>query len=96
MSLLPVRALKLILTGLFAAIAVVAGLVIAAIVALTAFTAMLVNRLSSRRQPLPPAARDRSSARPPQDDAIDVTATEIHPAAPAPIEATNLNERFRE
>ena len=90
------RALKLTFTALFAAIAVIAGLVVAAIIALTAFTALLVNRLVGRGRPLPTAARNRAPMRRSAGDAIDVTATEIHSSPAASIEATSLNERFRD
>ena len=96
------RALKFILTLVFAAIAVVAGFFVAAAAAVVALSIFLVGRLLgpnrirvtgstrfSRRQPT--AQSPRSS----QGDAIEVTATEVAADSPGSIPAARPDEQIR-
>jgi len=79
------RALKLILAGLFAVLAVTAGFVVAAVAALAGLTIFLVSRLlgHSRIRVAGPQFRSRSSP-PKPTDAIEVTATEVEQTTALP------------
>lgn len=91
------RALKLILTGLFAAIALAAGFVVAAVVAAIGLAIFLAGRLLGKpkvRTTNPPPRRQSSSMR--TSDAIDVMATEVPTEASAPSQNASLeHERIR-
>jgi hypothetical protein len=99
-SLLTVRALKLISTILLVAIALTAGLVVAAVVALVALAIFLIGRVlgHTKFRVTGPQFHRRSS--PPTTmstpDAIDVTATEVANEPPRALRAESVeNERLR-
>jgi hypothetical protein len=72
------RLLQVLLGGLFAVFALLAGLFIAAVVAMTGMLIMFIRRAVGRGgvTPLPPRNRSRVSATK-TGDVIDVTATEV-------------------
>ena len=94
------RALKLILTALLAAVAVTAGLFVAAAVALFALAIYVVGHVlggqnrfrmvtsRSRRQPNP-------TRRPSDTDAIEVTTTEVTPEHAGSLTSGSEDQRFR-
>ena len=91
------RALKLVLTGLFTAIALAAGFVVAAVVAVIGLAMFLSGRLLGKpkvRTGTPRPRRQSSSMS--TNDAIDVTATEVPTETPAPSQNASLeHERIR-
>lgn len=79
------RALKVVLTALFALLAVAAGLFVAACIAAGSLLMLGLRRLSGSR---PPAAATAPTRRSPEPAAaggeiIDVTATEVRADPPA-------------
>ena len=89
------RALKIILTGLLAVIALTAGLVVAAIVALFGFAIFLASRLLGHSPFRFVGSRSpRKSSPMKSGDAIDVTATEV-PTEPTPRLRTESEEHDR-
>ena len=70
------RAFRIIVTGLLAAAALVAGLFVAAVVALTATLALVARGLFGQRRPraVPPVRQRETAA---SRDVIDVSATEV-------------------
>ena len=97
-SLFNVRALRLILTGIFAVVAVTAGLVVAAAVAVIGFAVYLAARLfgprrvgTATRHPFRSSPRTESAG-----DAIEVTATEVEVQSTSREEGAVTNDRLRE
>jgi len=99
-SLFTVRAIRLILTAIFAIVAVTAGLFVAAVVAVAGFAIYLATRLfGSRRTGTVAEGVFRSSPHSQtaaSGDAIDVTATEVDVDPTEPAEGVIANERLRE
>ena len=94
------RALKLILTVLLAAIAVTAGLFVAAVVALIGLAVYLTGRLlggQSRFRVRGTRFRSQPTGVPRRNanDAIEVTATEIAPEPAPSLTSGGDDERFR-
>ena len=95
------RALKLILTVLLAAVAATAGLFVAAVAALIGVAVYVTTRLLGRPSRFHMASRSRGqpAAAPRRNahDAIEVTATEVA-AEPAPslTSGQEAGQRFRE
>lgn len=91
------RALKLILTGLFTAIALAAGFVVAAVVAVIGLAIFLSGRLLGKPKVRTANSRPRrQSSSMGTSDAIDVTATEIPIETSAPSQNASLeHERIR-
>lgn len=85
------RALKLLSTVLLAAIAVTAGLFVAAVVALVGVVIFLVGKLLGNSRVRVTTSTFRRPARSPvaktRGDAIDVTATEVADDSPRPLTA---------
>ena len=94
------RAIRLILTAIFAIVAVTAGLFVAAVVAVAGFAIYLATRLfGSRRTGTVAEGVFRSSPHSQtagSGDAIDVTATEVDVDPTEPAEGVIANERLRE
>jgi hypothetical protein len=80
------RTIKLVLTALFTAFAVVAGLVVAMLAALASVVILTIKRWRHRNDPARPAPAAESGAsrveKPRDDEVIDVVATEV-PADPS-------------
>jgi hypothetical protein len=97
-SLFNVRALRLILTAIFAVVAVTAGLVVAAVVAVVGFAVYLAARLFGPRR-VGTATRRPFRSSPRTDsvgDAIEVTATEVDVQSTPSEERAVTNDRLRE
>jgi uncharacterized protein (DUF58 family) len=90
------RAFKLILTVLFAAVAVTAGFVVAAIAALVGVVIFLTTRLLGRsRLKVSSSNVQRRHPTPNKGDAIDVLATEVESRVSQLPEAAAQEDRIR-
>ncbi len=72
------RVLQVIFTAIFAALAIIGGLVAAAVVAAIGLTIVLVRRLLGQPPALSPR-RPRPPQKRPEGDVIEVSATEVTP-----------------